>query len=440
MLSDKEKLLKKLMAQKGLGKPVETSRPKGSKRSAQLDKFLGIIGHNARAIDYKLTDNYAASTVERTLANAGGFQDAYQEDSRVMYVGNAICSEIVYAMDFVPFNGQVLSYFLAAAGASGAFLDMAEKKHLSRDICPVVRCTLGAAMEDCLPTPDYMTFGYFPCDSGARMFYALGDIYDCPYFLLDVPERKNHQAAVYLAGRLKEMVAHMERSLGITADPDRIARVVEESKATLRYYEKLITFSLRHQICPSVHKFTTDMTSHLTKLGAPQSTEGVRLCHEELRNAVETAGGTRKKDRPRVIWDGQMPFYSNEIIRHLEENLGLEVMSNMIPALARDLDDMMAETDPYLYMAKRMMHYSKIDSTKFDLLDTYEIDGVIRFNQWGCRRHLSVNQIARDGLSKSGIAMLDIDGDFIDSRGYSFSQVKIRLDAFAEMLNNRSEI
>lgn len=440
MLSDKEKLLKKLMAKKGFGLPNETARPSGSKRSAQLEKFLGIVGRSGHAVDYKLPDNYSASTVERTLANAGGFQDAYREDARVVYIGNAVCSEIIFALDLVPFNGQVLSYFLAAAGASGAFLDIAEKNNLSRDICPVVRCVLGAAVEDCLPTPDFMTFGYFPCDSGARMFYALSDMYDCPWFLLDNPQRRGNDAAAYLAHCLKEMVTQMENSLGIIAAPERIAAAVEESKTAMRCYEKLISLSMDHQICPSVHKFATDMTTHLSKIGSKQSTQGIQLCYEELLNSVETGGRNHGKDRPRVIWDGLMPFYNNEIIRHLEEGCGLEVMSNLMPALARNIDDILAEEDPYIYMAKRLMHFSNIDNTKFDLLAPYSIDGVIRFNQWGCRRHLSVNQIVRDRLRKDGIAMLDIDGDFIDSRGYSFKQVKIRIDAFAEMLKNRSTL
>ncbi len=440
MLSDKEKLLKKLMAKKGFGVPGGNARPAKSKRGAQLEKFLQVVGHNGRAVDFSLPESSSASTVERTLANAGGFQEAYLDSSRVVFVGNAVCSEIVFALDFVPFNGQVLSYFLAAAGVAGTFLDIAEKNHMSRDVCPVVRCVLGAAVEDCLPSPDFITFAYFPCDSGARMFYALSDIYDCPWFLLDVPQRRGNTAAAFLARRIKEMVTQMENSLGITAVPERIAYAVSESKTALRYYEKLISLSVARQVCPSVHKFTTDTVTHLSKLGSKQATEGIRLCYEELRDSSETAGLNGGKDRPRVIWDGLMPFYNNEIIRYMEEGCGLEVMSNLMPALTRNIDELLAEEDPYMYMAKRQMHFSNIDETKFDMLEPYGIDGVIRFNQWGCRRHLSVNQIMRDRLRKAGIGMLDIDGDFIDSRGYSFSQVKIRLDAFAEMLKNRSEL
>lgn len=440
MLSDKEKLLKKLMAKKGFGLPGDIARPAKTKRSVQLENFLKVAGRNGRAVDFSLPENAAASTVERTIANAGGFQDAYLDDSRVMYVGNAVCSEIVFGLDFVPFNGQVLSYFLAAAGAAGAFLDSAEKNHLSRDICPVVRCVLGAAVEDCLPSPDFINFAYFPCDSGARMFYALSDIYDCPWFLLDLPERRGKTAVAYLAQRTREMVAQVEKSLGITSVPDRIAAAVEESKKTMRYYEKLISLSIAHQVCPSVHKFTTDTTTHMSKMGSKDATQGLRLCYEELRDSVETAGENRGKDRPRVIWDGLMPFYNNEIINYMEETCGLQVMSNLMPALARNVDELLAEEDPYIYLAKRQLHLANIDVTKFELLDQYGVDGVIRFNQWGCRRHLSVNQVIRDRLSRAGIAMLDIDGDFIDSRGYSFSQVKIRIDAFAEMLKNRSEL
>ncbi len=428
------------MAQKGFGLPNETAKPSRSKRGGQLEKFLQIVGRSGHAVDFSIPENSSASTMERTLANAGGFQDAYLDNSRVVFVGNAICSEIVYALDLVPFNGQVLSYFLAAAGVAGNFLDIAEKNHMSRDVCPVVRCVLGAAVEDCLPSPDFITFGYFPCDSGARMFYTLSDMYDTPWFLLDIPQRRGNSAAAYLAHRIKEMVTHMETSMGITAVPEKIASAVSESKIALRYYADLISFSLERQICPSVQKFSTDTTTHLSKLGSSQATQGIRLCYEDLLATADTAGMNHAKKGPRIIWDGLMPFYNNEIIRYMEEECGLEVMANLMPGLTRDIDDILTEEDPYMYMAKRQLHFISIDDTKFDMLEPYAIDGVIRFNQWGCRRHLSVNQIIRDRLSKAGISMLDIDGDFIDSRGYSFSQVKIRIDAFAEMLKNRSEV
>lgn len=439
-MSDKEKLLKKMMAQKGLAVPGETTQPSKTKRSSQLDNFLRAVGQTDRLVNLSLPDNSSAATVERTLANAGGFQDAYLDDSRVMFVGNAVCSEISLALDFIPFNGQILSYFLAAAGASRPFLDIAEKNNLSRDLCPVVRCVLGAAIEDCLPSPDFISFAYFPCDSGAKIFYALSEMYECPWFLLDMPHRHDNRSVAHLAHRTKEMVIHMENTLGISAAPDRIASAVKQSKEALRYYDKLVSLSAARQICPSVHNFTTDIITHFNRLGSGKATEGIRLCYEDLQNLAETKEKNNRKDRPRVIWDGVVPFSNNEIIRYIEEVCGLEVMANIMPALTKNIDELLAEDDPYMYMAKRQMYFTGVDNTKFDNLDLYGIDGVIRINQWGCRRHLSVNQITRDRLRKVGIAMLEIDGDFIDSRGYSFSQVKIRIDAFAEMLKNRSSL
>ena len=50
---------------------------------------------------------------------------------------------------------------------------------------------------------------------------------------------------------------------------------------------------------------------------------------------------------------------------------------------------------------------------------------------------LSVHQVLRDVISRNDRPFLEIDGDYIDDRDYSFEQIKTRLDAFSEVLYGR---
>lgn len=88
-------------------------------------------------------------------------------------------------------NVEIISSFFAANGTANRFLDIGEKNHIARDTCSVVRCVMGAALDNCLPSPDFLAFASYPCDTTTRMFYALSEHYQKPYYLLDIPYQYN---------------------------------------------------------------------------------------------------------------------------------------------------------------------------------------------------------------------------------------------------------
>ncbi len=435
--SDKKSLLlKKLMAEKGF-KAGETEQ---AKRSIQLERFHKVVDNASSFSEFKLLENSVGSTVKRTLSNVDVFQKAYANTSKVVFVGNAICSEVFFAMDMVPFNVEILSSLLSKSGTASRFLDISEKNDISRDICAVVRCVLGAAIDDCLPSPDFVAFLSYPCDSASKMFYALSDFYNAPYFLIDIPYRQNKKSILYLADRIKEMTKRLENVLPVKMDHDRLKSAIEHSKTTIRYYNKFDKLYAKHGIGPSVDKLLTDMISNIGKLGSRDVAEAARLSYEEIKNTIEQKENTSSK-RPRVIWRGLMPFYTDEIIRYIEDECGIDIISE-VELENMDTEYLLMEDDPYIFMAKRLIMSSGSGSfvESFDKPCTdifHGVDGVILFNQWGCRHTLSLNQIIRDTLSKKGISVLEIDGDFVDEKSYSFSQIKVRIDAFAEMLKEK---
>ena len=72
-----------------------------------------------------------------------------------------------------------------------------------------------------------------------------------------------------------------------------------------------------------------------------------------------------------------------------------------------------------------------------ELVEKYDIDGVIHFTHWGCRQSSGGEYVIRDTFKKKGIPMLILNGDGADSRNYSEEQTRLRLDAFLEMLEVR---
>ncbi|MBM4305182.1 MAG: 2-hydroxyacyl-CoA dehydratase, partial [Deltaproteobacteria bacterium] len=73
-----------------------------------------------------------------------------------------------------------------------------------------------------------------------------------------------------------------------------------------------------------------------------------------------------------------------------------------------------------------------------DLLQRFNVDGLIIHSNRSCKPYsLGQYDIQRLIYQKTGIPSLMIEADMTDSRVYSDAQVKTRVEAFMETLQNR---
>lgn len=439
--AEKDILLKRMLEEAGFADDEGTGAFGVSGRSRQLQNFLAAIDEGAARMP---SEERSAKTVEdsgslakRTLSNLDIFQKAYDDTAKVVFTGNVMCPEILFAANLVPFNTEVLSAFLANSHAAQKFLDVAERNHFTRDMCAVVRCVLGAAMENCLPVPDFLAFASCPCDSSSKMFYALSRIYEKEYFMLDIPYRNTGESLSHLAGRIRAMGARIEDALGIKISPDRLDAAVSLSKEAISRCEKLFALYRSKNIILPFAKSMDDTISAVSLLGSEDVIGMIEAAYAETARWKNDSPEKRAK----VVWQGMRPFYSDEIVNYLEDTCHIDIILGSVLG-PMETGVLLGTDDPYLYMARRLIAFSGGDDIQYaaeisDLMESSGTDGIILFNQWGCRHMLSTNQILRDALARKNIPVLEIDGDFIDSGNYSFSQIQVRIDAFAEILQRR---
>lgn len=385
--------------------------------------------------------------LKRSNLTSHYFRKAYDRDSKVVYINSFIPSEIFHAMGVVPFNLGIIGGILAQGKASSKFINSAQQNHYSSDLCSTSRCIMGAALSNALPTPDYLIMTSGPCDVGSNIYYYLSRLYQKEWFLLDVPVSYNNpeRAIGYLASQLRKMVNSLETLLGLELKPERLQAAIEYSNSAADYVQKTNQFA---KLIPSplAATETMEIISSLHLLGLAEMIDICRERYEEIDQKARTAriNGSRK---PRILWHGLRPFYSNEIFEHLEKNCKVEIISEVdMHGGAAESWEFLDPNEPYRSMAVKMMKimggYSINESLlrqTAERLNDYAIDGVISFNSRGCRHMLSVNQVLRDVISRNNRPFLEIDGDYIDDRDYSFEQIKTRLDAFAELLYGRMQ-
>ena len=67
-------------------------------------------------------------------------------------------------------------------------------------------------------------------------------------------------------------------------------------------------------------------------------------------------------------------------------------------------------------------------------------DAVINFCHWGCKQASGGNMLLKDSMNKLNIPMLTLDGDAVDRRNSHDGQIKTRLEAFLELINEESKL
>ena len=67
----------------------------------------------------------------------------------------------------------------------------------------------------------------------------------------------------------------------------------------------------------------------------------------------------------------------------------------------------------------------------------YDVDGVVVFSSWGCRRNNAAVPTIKKELNKAGYPFLSLDGDCVDDKNYMPGQFSTRIEGFLEMIRGR---
>lgn len=381
------------------------------------------------------------ATRKRMNIVANYFRKAYRQDSKVVYRSVIMPTEIFFAMDMVPVCVETVSAMLAGSNLSQYALNIAEQNHYSRDLCSFSRCALGAAIDNFLPAPDFLACTSYYCDDTAKLFFNLSKIYEKDYFLLDIPyDYKDEESIEYLAGQLKKMVVVLEEKLGKKLDPDRLREAIRLSNQAREYFVKVN--ELRTAIpAPISGGEAIDYAALLAfTWGSKEMVEICKALYEEIKERVATNSNLQGKKKPRIFWRHLRPYYNNSLLDFIENECNVEIAFediNHIHWEAMNLEE------PYRSLARKLIYSEAIGPVEryidgfFILAQKYQIDGVISFVHWGCRHLGSINQMLKDDLDKRGIPSLEIGGDCIDNRDYSFAQLRTRIQAFLEMMGGK---
>jgi len=349
-------------------------------------------------------------------------------------------SELLYALNFIPIYPELISGVLASVGLASYFIETAESKFYSTDLCSFYRVATGLILKDWFPNPDLIISSSQLCDGSTKFFHNMSKYYNCEHYLIDTPYYDDSDSQRYLAAQLKEIAHKIDKVSGqhLLSD-ERINYFFNLSNRTREYIIKLN--ELRKNV-PSPLSGWDAMAYILymffSSLGTKKGLEFYHTLYQEIEEKVNHKIGVLEKEEHRILWLHQIrPYYKNEIIQDFKENGAVISFEEVNYVYWEALDPQR----PWESLAQKMISnfgagpIERRIKVVYDLVKKYKIDGVIHFSQRGCRQSCGGTYIIKDFLQGEGVPMLILDGDGADSRNYSKGQTRTRIEAFLEMLS-----
>ena len=364
----------------------------------------------------------------------------YSGDEPVAWCGVAAPFDLLNALGvtscFVEFVGAMLS----SVGAVAPYLQMAELRGHGRDSCGYHRAVIGAAHRGQMPVPEFLVATSTPCSAGMAAVEELASIFGKPLFVLQVPQQADDDGVAFLAGQLRELTAFAEERLGRGLDPETLRRTMEKTNKTRELMLEMYRLA-RHVPSPANGKSLRNLGFVLPLLmGRDEGIEVAQARVDEFTRRIAAGQAGVPGERTRLLWVQNRIQYRHPLLELLENDFQAAVVVDELNDIWWEPIDL---DDPYESMARRAIGLplngpaSARIARMVQLAREYRVDGVINPCHWGCRQGTGIRGLVQSGFARVGLPVLNLETDCADPRNFSEGQVRTRLEAFLEMIQER---
>jgi benzoyl-CoA reductase/2-hydroxyglutaryl-CoA dehydratase subunit BcrC/BadD/HgdB len=355
--------------------------------------------------------------------------------------------EILLALDAV---------YLALCGGTAVTIPHAEKT-FPRNMCPLVKSTLGLAFSGTCPYGplEDLSVGETTCDAKKKTWDVLGR--EGGFHVLELPQKKGPADRALWAGEVKVFARRIEDLTGRTLKKEKLAGAVQLMNRKRRALARMHEW--RKADIPPISGTDALVIMQSALIDDPaRFTRELEFLNEEL--AERTAAGTAALPmaRKRVMVSGCPSVLGNWKLHHLLESAGAAVVldeSCTGTRYFRGEVEETAEVDPRAKSGapaavERQLEavaarYMGIDCSCFSpntertdnilrLAAEYRADGVVQYILHACHTFNIEAITIAEALKGAGIPSIRIETDYSEE---DVGQLRIRLEAFLESLEFR---
>ncbi|MFW5787317.1 MAG: 2-hydroxyacyl-CoA dehydratase, partial [Halanaerobiales bacterium] len=216
-------------------------------------------------------------------------------------------------------------------------------------------------------------------------------------------------------------------------------KTFQYSNYARKYLNKINKLRQKSPAVISGEKMLNLIPMSFMSFGSKKGYKFYKMLFKEIKRRKKKNKGIITNEKYRLLWLHLKPYYKNNIFSTLNKMGAVTAFEEYNQVYWKPLDP----KSPYESLAEKMINHFGWGKSKkqFEklvaIINDYNIDGVIAFSQWGCRQNNGKMGLFKKLFKKYNIPFLNIEGDLVDSRNYREGQLKVRLQAFLELLENQ---
>ena len=378
---------------------------------------------------------------------------AEQTGKKVAWITSGGPVEPLIAMDVIPVYPENHGAMIGAAKMGVDLCEKAEAMGYSRDLCSYARADIACAPIDGgpiggLPRPDMLVCCNNICGTVLKWYEIQARYYDVPLFILDTPfchTEFSDDAKKYVREQISEYVEFLEKVCGKKADSDRMAEVGRLAIEGQHLWQAVLDTTTHRPSPMSAFDAFFHLALIVTLRGTQVAIDYYKALLKEMKERVGAGIGAVADEKYRLLWDNLPVWYrtrwlSEKFAAHgacLVADTYTSAWCSSLKYLKEDnFLDSMAEGYARIYLN---ISVDEMAENVVRMIDKYEVDGLVMHSNRSCKPYsLGQYDIQKIIQQKRGIPTLLIEADMVDERSFSESQIETRIDAFMEVLKNKT--
>ncbi len=404
--------------------------------------------------------------IKQWYASLGEAEERQAPVANIFVMGNAI--EILRAFDLELVFPEINSLQTGVRKVSEEYLRLSEDYGMSPDVCSYVKADVGLMLKKGQhPAGRIPKANLAVASNMCNTFVKWAEIWErwlgVPTFDLDLPGQRaagwevkpgdqQHAAdARWIEAQYRDLIAKCENITGKRFDIDRLAEVEERVNTMVRHWNNVMALN---RTCPVPYNAMLDGLTFIGIMnvyrGTPEGVDYMGRLEEYMTAKAARGEGRVAEERFRLIFSGTPCYVSMRRLVELFESWGgVFAYSDYLTFAAGGLDaagvpydttrplESLAEVTA-LAAHRGLSHQFFGHEWLAHQIKDYSADGVIFHGIKSCRFVSSGMADTREFIMRRlGVPSLYIESDLIDPRYWADAQIKNRVDAFFETLQQR---
>jgi benzoyl-CoA reductase/2-hydroxyglutaryl-CoA dehydratase subunit BcrC/BadD/HgdB len=278
-----------------------------------------------------------------------------------------------------------------------------------------------------------------------KWYQALSRLFNVPLFFLDTPfvhHKLVPGSLLYVRRQFEELIDFLEVQTHRKFDRDRLTEVVKYSGESATLWKAVLNQCAHRPSPMSCFDAFINMAPIVTLRGTKEVVDFYREMRDELQERTARGISAVPTEKFRLLWDNIPIWYKmrehSELFASYGACLVADTYTNAWVFEGLETEDPLdglarAYTTAYLNISIDLMVERVVE-----LMSRFSVDGLVIHSNRSCKPYsLGQYDIQRIIRERTGIPSVVIEADMTDARAYSDAQVRTRIEAFMETLQNR---